>query len=235
VAGTTQHPPTESESDGAPVPTSWLPGPTTPKQVHIPPHALHYWAVSYPGSRRDRDVTWGKCWKASEEFDLYPHRYVLKATFNRIPPDRRDSKGIELLGSIVWYRTKAKIKNISKGGYAKTSPSSPYTNELPQELVEMIIAHVLLDTQTLKACSATCRSWYIVTLPHLHHILTLRQWASDSAHRGLKPLKKLGKMQLLPFVTRLRMVLDHGGPVPVVINVRSPVYFSALLNIRILF
>ena len=161
-----------------------------------------------------------------------PSQVRVKVTFRRIPPDRRDSKGIELLGNIVWYRTKAKIKKISESYYPKTSPSRPYAKELPQELVEMIIAHILLDTQTLKAFSATCRSWYIVALPHLHHTLTLRQWASDPAHRGLKPLQKLGKMQLLPFVIRLRMVLEHVGFVPVVINARSPVYFSTLLNVQ---
>jgi len=97
----------------------------------------------------------------------------------------------------------------------------------------MIIAHVLLDTPTLKACSATCRSWYIATLPHLHHTLTLRQWSSDPARRGLEPLRKLGKMGLLPLVARLRMVLNSAGPEPLrVINPRSPAYFSTLTNVQ---
>ena len=97
----------------------------------------------------------------------------------------------------------------------------------------MIIAHVLLNTPTLKTCSATCRSWYITTLPHLHHTLTLRQWASDSARRGLKPLRKLGKMRLLPLVIRLRNDLSWSFAAPQrVINSRSPVTSPCLRTSR---
>ena len=179
----TQHPRTESESSGASVLTNWLPWASDPQtsSSNAPP------ATFNRGVGRSRplivtvcDVAWGKYWKAWEEFNLGSHnRYVLEVTFYRIPPDCRDSKGIELLGSIIWYRSKATIKKISVGGYAEASSSRPYARELPQEIIEMIIADVLLDTPTLKACSATCRSWYIATLPHLHHTLTLHQWTSD--------------------------------------------------------
>ena len=68
--------------------------------------------------------------------------------------------GVKLLGSIVWHRSTAKIKSIFEHDYPETSaPSSPYARELPQELIEMILAHVILDASTLKACSATCCSW----------------------------------------------------------------------------
>jgi len=182
----------------------------------------------------DRDDTSEECWEVRREFNLNPHGYVSKATLHRILPDCRDSKGIELLGSIVWYRSKAIIKKISKGGHSETPSSHPPSRKLPQELVEMIIAHVLLDTPTLKVCSTTCRSWYLAALPHLHHTLTLRQWASDPVRQGFSPLQKLGKMRLLPFVTRLRIVLNFAGPDPprTIATRSAPVHFSALTNIE---
>jgi len=93
----------------------------------------------------------------------------------------------------------------------------------------MILAHVLLDTPTLKACSATCRSWYITTLPHLHHTLTLHRRGPNPASQGIIPLQKLGKMQLLPLVKRLR-ILDYHGPT--ILSARSLVYFSALTSVQ---
>jgi len=97
----------------------------------------------------------------------------------------------------------------------------------------MIIAHVEPDAQTLKACSRTCRSWYIVTLPHLHHTLALRR-KEDRAHGGLMPLQKLDKMRLLPFVKRLHIWHCNADPVlpSEIFNVRGLAYFSALTNIQ---
>ncbi|KAF9648102.1 hypothetical protein BDM02DRAFT_2358489 [Thelephora ganbajun] len=102
----------------------------------------------------------------------------------------------------------------------------------------MIIAHVLLDAPTLKACSMTCRSWYIATLPHLHHTLTLRKYPSDPTHAELRPLRKLDKMRLLPFVKRLRIL--QGGLtaspwfLPTTFNCRNLAYFSTLTNVQVL-
>ena len=53
--------------------------------------------------------------------------------------------------------------------------------QLPQELLEWIIACILLDTPTLEAGFVTCRSRYVATLPHLHHTPTLREHVSDPA------------------------------------------------------
>ena len=151
-----------------------------------------------------------------------------------IPPNRHDSKGIELLGSVVWYRSKAEIKKIFKRDRSGTSTSRHglYAGGLPQELLETIIAHVQLDTQTLKACSRTCRSWYIAALPHLHHTLTLRRKEWD--HGGLIPLQKLSKMRLLPFVRRLWIshCYVHPSLPPEIFNARCLYYFSALTNIQ---
>ena len=146
-----------------------------------------------------------------------------------VSPDRHNSKGIELLRSIVWYRSKAKIRNIFKRDRSETSTSRLYSGGLPLELVEMIIAHVEPDTQTLKACSGTCRSWYIATLPHLHHTLSLRR-KEDRAHGGLMPLQRLDKIRLLPFVKRLH--IWHCFLPSEIFNAQGLAYFSALTNIQ---
>ena len=186
-------------------------------------------------SCRDRDVAGGRCWGTRSGFHFDAYRCAWKCCALTFNPDRWDSKGIELLGSVVWYRGKARIKNIFKRDGPETSASRLlYAGGLPQELVEMIIAHVQLDTQALKACSRTCRSWYIATLPHLHHTLTLRPKVWDQAHGGLIPLWKLNKMRLLPFVERLRIGHCYANPgLPTdIFNARCLAYFSALANIQ---
>ena len=138
------------------------------------------------------------------------------------------------MGSVVWYRSKAKIKNIFKRDRSETPSSGPYARGLPQELLEMIVAHVQFDIQTLKACSMTCRSWYIATLPHLHHTITLRRKGWDPTRGGLAPLRKLDKMRLLPFVKRLRVRHRYADPFlpPEIWNAQCLIYFSALANIQ---
>ena len=85
----------------------------------------------------------------------------------------------------------------------------------------------------------TCRSWYIATLPHLHHTLTLRELALGSEHNNLRPLQELDEMQLLPFVRRLRILhtrfaLSLPWFSPRIINARSLACFefSALTNVQ---
>jgi len=133
---------------------------------------------------------------------------------------------------MVWCRSKVGIKKIF--GYPWTSISHSRANDLPQELVEMIIAHVLLDTLTLKACSATCRSWYLAALPHLHHTFTLHGTDSDITGEWLTSLQRLSEMRLLPFVKRLQIVQSYAGPHfrPTILNAKSLVHFLALTNVQ---
>jgi len=91
----------------------------------------------------------------------------------------------------------------------------------------MIIVHVQLDTQTLKARSRTCRSWCIATLPHLHYALTLHPKRGDRARGGLIALQKLDKMRLLPFVKRLWI-----RNCSEVFGAQGLAYFSALTNVQ---
>jgi len=186
-------------------------------------------------SCRDRDAGRRKCWRIRYGSRFEAYRCVLRVFWFNVPPDRRDSKGIELLRSIIWYRSKARIKNTFKRDRPETSTSHTYPGRLPLELFEMIIAHVQLDTRTLKACARTCHSWYIATLPHLHHTLTLRRKIWSRERGGLIPLQELNKMRLLPFVKRLW--LRHCGADPVlgpseIFNAEGLVYFSALTNVQ---
>jgi len=190
--------------------------------------------LGFLSSRCDRDVACGERGRVHYGFRFDAYRCVPKGPRSIIPSHRRDSKGVERLGSVIWYRSKAKIKNIFKQEHPETSPSRSYAGRLPQELVEMIIARPELDKQTLKACSRTCRSWYIATLPHLHHTLTLCRKVWDRDRGGLIPLKKLDKMRLLPFVKRLWIMDDYADPLlpSDILNPKCLAYFSAFTNIQ---
>jgi len=98
----------------------------------------------------------------------------------------------------------------------------------------MIIAHVLLDTPTLKACSVTCRSFYLATLPHLWHTLICHGRNLDPAREGFIPIQKLGEMQLLPLVKRLQIVQHDNDPwfPPTIPDAQTLVYFSAFTNVQ---
>ena len=87
-------------------------------------------------------------------------------------------------------------------GFPAASPAS----ELPQEIVEIIIAHLIYDTRSLLACSLTCRSWYIASVPHLHHTFTIRtcQWSRRSKNSWPNSLQNASKLGLLPFVKKLQ-------------------------------
>jgi len=142
---------------------------------------------------------------------------------------------IELLGSFVWYQAKAHISKVFERGGPETYTPRPCAMELPQELFEEIFIHVQLDTPTLKACSLTCRSWYIAILPHLHHTLTLIGRISNPAHDKLEPLQQLNEMGLHPLVRRLRILrnpLLEFWFSPRIFNARSLAYFSAFTNVQ---
>jgi len=58
---------------------------------------------------------------------------------------------IELLAKRVWYRTLPKIWRMRS--VSPPTTRLPPAIELPQETVEMIIAHLIYDTPSLLACS----------------------------------------------------------------------------------
>ena len=129
------------------------------------------------------------------------------------------------------------------------------TQPFPYDIVEMIIAHLAPDLDTLKACSLACRSWYTVVTPHLHHTLTLRGMERSStrdqpnqpsnhglpdppsARDKLKPLSKLHQLGLMPLAKEIRV--EQWGDtsswfVPLAFNPRDLGHFSAFTNVRTL-
>jgi hypothetical protein len=114
---------------------------------------------------------------------------------------------IELLANRLWYRTKAKINLLFGGGTQEASTTQP--SKFPQELVELIISHLIHDKRTLLACSMTSYSWYIAAVPHLHHTLTTDNDPLSNGANGKylwpRPLRKSYNLGLLPLVKRLRI------------------------------
>jgi len=68
----------------------------------------------------------------------------------------------------------------------------------------MIIAHLIYDTSSLLACSLTCYSWYIASVPHLHYALTTRpgSWPYVPKAAWPLPLQNASKLGLLPLVKK---------------------------------
>jgi len=85
------------------------------------------------------------------------------------------------------------------------TPPSPATR-LPQEIVEIIIAHLIYDRHSLLACSLTCYSWYIAAVPHLHHTFTtLTSMWGELSLPWPKPLLYKHALGLLFLVKKLRI------------------------------
>ena len=104
----------------------------------------------------------------------------------------------------------------------------------------MIIAYLIHDLSTLKACAATCLSWYNIAVPHLHHTLILRELPANISrkdlHKHLRPLASLHKFGLSPFVKQVRfewpIVTYDPWVTPAIFDSRSMRYFRALVNLQ---
>ena len=139
----------------------------------------------------------------------------------------------------IWRRGKTKVNRFLSNVFPWTCTTYGQTLPLPYELAEMIIAHPTHDLDTLKACSLTCRSWYIVAVPHLHHTITLKAGGPDFLTRGkLKPLSKLYRLGLMPLVKVIRVdqsvVSRNNWFVPQAFSRCDLRYFSAFANVRTL-
>lgn len=138
---------------------------------------------------------------------------------------------------MAWHRGKAKIARLLNNTSSKTHIIHEATCRLPFEVVEMFIAHLTYDLETLKQCSLTCRSWYIIAVPHIHHTLTLKDNMFDTVHRKLKPLSKLHELGLIPLVKEIR-VGQLAGPSgwfhPGAFSPNSHFHFSTFSNVHIL-
>jgi len=108
------------------------------------------------------------------------------------------------------------------------------TVNLPQDILEIIIADLGDDIWSLKAFSTTCHSWYLAAVPCLHRTLTIEERPSDPARWEFKPLAKLHKMDLLPFVKKLWIRAAAFDPwlSPRNFDKQTLRYFSALTNVQ---
>jgi len=121
-----------------------------------------------------------------------------------------------------------------------TPPETSIAHEsrcsLPQEIVEMIIAYLTRDLDSLKACSLICRSWYIAAVPHLHHTLVLVTALRAENRCELKPLSKLHELGLAPLVKEVRVgqILREVWFVPQAFSPDDLRHFSAFTNVQTL-
>ena len=107
--------------------------------------------------------------------------------------------------------------------------------DLPYEIVEMIFTYLIRDLNTIKACSLTCRSWYVVAAPRIHHTLLLREARRKIPHFGLKPLSELHDRGLMPFVKEIRIrQWNSYWFFPQAFSPRDLHHFTAFVNVRIL-
>ena len=137
----------------------------------------------------------------------------------------------------VWRRGKAKANRILGSAFPWARTRYEPTRPLPYEIAEMIITHITNDLDTLKAFSFTCRSWYIVAVPHLHHTLTLREDELGVTHGQLKRLSKLQRLGLTPLVKEIRVKQwchTGGWFMPQAFSLRDLRYFSAFANVHTL-
>ena len=109
-----------------------------------------------------------------------------------------------------------------------TTRTSPFAR-LPPEIVKMIIACLAYDTPSLRACSLTCYSWYIVTVPHLHYKLYIGDFWGQK-YQWPNPLHHMHALGLLPFVRTFWVRNDPFSQKQ--FNRRTINQFSTLTNVR---
>jgi len=135
----------------------------------------------------------------------------------------------------AWHRGKTKINRLLGNPPPEAHTVHESTHSLPYEIAEMITAHLTHDLPTLKACSLTCRSWYFIAIPYIHHTLVLGRGLT---HNGLKPLSKLHGRGLIPLVQEIRVGQPYDANkhwfVPRAFGRRTLRYFSAFANVRTL-
>jgi len=135
---------------------------------------------------------------------------------------------------IAWYRGKVKVNRLLGSLLPETCTTRELILPLPYEIAEMIIAHSTHDLDALKAYSLTCRSWYAVAAPHIHHTLILGRGATPS---GMKPLSELRGRGLIPLVQEIQVEQLPGVAtwfMPQAFDRRSLGYFSAFANVHTL-
>ena len=116
-------------------------------------------------------------------------------------------------------------------------PRLPADAKLPLEIVETIISHLIYDTHSLLACSLTCYSWYIASVPHLHHTLVVRSgpWSYQPKLQWPTPLQNASELNLLPFVKKFRIrraAYEYGLFLPKKLDHQILHQISGMTNVR---
>jgi len=138
---------------------------------------------------------------------------------------------------ILWHRGKATVNRLTGNAPPKTRRTRESTFRLPYEIVEMITAHLTSDLATLKACSLTCRSWYALVLPRIHHTLLLGEEETKTHRDNLRQLSRLHKLGLAPLVKEILVKQgdwDENWLLPRTFKNHDLRYFSAFNNVHTL-
>jgi hypothetical protein len=98
--------------------------------------------------------------------------------------------------------------------------------------VEAIIAHLAYDIPSLKACAATCFTWYNFAFPHLHHTLIFQDRSKSTSRTNYNPLLPMHQLGLLPFVKKAQFNRATYWVAPAIFDSRSMRYFRALVNLQ---
>ena len=139
----------------------------------------------------------------------------------------------------IWDLKKAKINRVPGNAPLEVQIAHGSALHLPYEIIDIIIAHVAHDLNTLKACSLICRSWYIAAVPRIHHTVSFggnRTFASVGA--GFKILSGLQELNLMPLVREVRILeggwLDSSFGPGVFYTPKYLAHFSAFTNVHTL-
>ena len=147
---------------------------------------------------------------------------------------------MESLVKRIWYKNLARIRGTCyRGVRPKVSATCPpSTTNLPLEIIEIIITHLIHDTPSLLACSLTCSSWYTAVVPRLHRTLTVRtaNWP-EKKFLWPNPFRHMHRLGLLPLVKKLQV---HEGYLhgwnwwltPKQLDCRTLRHFFALTNVQ---
>jgi len=140
----------------------------------------------------------------------------------------------------IWYRTRAWIRGLRSGVRLKYSVAIPSpATRLPQEIIEMIIAHIFYDPRSLLACCMTCYSWYIAAVPHLHQTLVTPDYSWDSKRWWDDSFQRMCTLGLFPLVKKFQVrgteyptFLKPDPFSPKLFDRRILRQFSALTNVQ---
>ena len=132
----------------------------------------------------------------------------------------------------IWHRSKAKVKRLLSKGRKLTCPF-PF----PYEIVEMIIVYLTYNLDALKTCSLTCRSWYTIAVPFIHHTIVLTENRPEVNHSRLELLSELRELGLMPLVKQIHVVQSRSGGArftPRMFNHHHLRHFSAFASVHTL-